>query len=60
MRPIGYSTGALALSDVERALAMLEGSSATAVELSALRISELRPLLRLQILGPAVFAQLQG
>ncbi|WP_437289413.1 hypothetical protein [Sorangium sp. So ce406] len=47
MRPIGYSTGALALSDVERALAMLEGSSATAVELSALRISELRPLLRL-------------
>ncbi|WP_434046066.1 MULTISPECIES: hypothetical protein [Sorangium] len=46
MRPIGYSTGALALSDVERALAMLEGSSATAVELSALRISELRPLLR--------------
>ncbi|MGK3996409.1 hypothetical protein [Sorangium sp. So ce1024] len=47
MRPIGYSTGALALSDVERALSMLEGSSATAVELSALRISELGPLLRL-------------
>ncbi|AUX40259.1 hypothetical protein SOCE26_016590 [Sorangium cellulosum] len=47
MRPIGYSTGALALSDVERALSMLEGSSATAVELSALRLSELGPLLRL-------------
>ena len=47
MRPVGYSTGALALSDVERALSMLEGSSATAVELSALRISELKPLLRL-------------
>ena len=47
MRPMGYSTGALALSDVERALSMLEGSSATAVELSALRISELKPLLRL-------------
>ncbi|XXT21858.1 hypothetical protein WME94_09890 [Sorangium sp. So ce429] len=44
---MGYSTGALALSDVERALSMLEGSSATAVELSALRISELKPLLRL-------------
>lgn len=47
MRPVGYSTGALALSDVERALAMLEGSTATAVELSALRISELAPLVRL-------------
>jgi sugar phosphate isomerase/epimerase len=47
MRPIGYSTGALALSDVERALSMLRGSGATAIELSALRISELRPLIAL-------------
>lgn len=52
MRPLGYSTGALALSDVERALAMLRESGAagvtgvTAIELSALRISELKPLLR--------------
>ncbi len=45
MRPVGFSTGALALGDVERALRMLEGSGATAVELSALRLHELAPLL---------------
>jgi hypothetical protein len=44
-RPIGFSTGAIAPGDVRRALAMLEGSGARAVELSALRLAELGPLL---------------
>lgn len=47
MRPIGFSTGALALGDTARALAMLQGSRTTAVELSALRLHELAPLLAL-------------
>ena len=47
MRPIGFSTGALALGDAARALAMLAGSRTTAVELSALRLPELAPLLAL-------------
>lgn len=47
MRPIGFSTGALALGDAAGALAMLQGSRTTAVELSALRLHELRPLLAL-------------
>lgn len=47
MRPIGYSTGALALSDVRGALAMLRGSRASAIELSALRMAELGPLLEM-------------
>ncbi|MCC6558933.1 MAG: hypothetical protein IT372_38895 [Polyangiaceae bacterium] len=42
---MGFSTGALALSDVGRALEMLAGSGATAVELSALRLHEVGPLL---------------
>jgi hypothetical protein len=37
MRPLGFSTGALAHGDFGRALAMLAGTSASAVELSALR-----------------------
>lgn len=41
MRPIGFSTGALAYGDFQRALMMLEGKSANAVELSALRTHEL-------------------
>ena len=44
MRAIGFSTGSLALSDVRRALEMVRGSPATAIELSALRDSELVPL----------------
>lgn len=44
MRPVGYSTGALALSDVRGALSMLRGSRASAIELSALRLAELGPL----------------
>ncbi len=45
MRPIGFSTGALALSDFRLALEELRGQRANAVELSALRYRELRPLL---------------
>lgn len=45
MRPIGFSTGALALADFQRALAMLKNvSDVSAVELSALRTHELAPL----------------
>lgn len=44
MRLVGYSTGALAPGDVPRALALLRGR-ARAVELSALRLAELEPLL---------------
>jgi len=43
-RPLGFSTGALALSDVRGALARLEGTGATAIELSALRLHEVEPL----------------
>ena len=45
MSPIGFSTGALALADVRSALDMLSRSELDAVELSALRQSELRPLI---------------
>src|SRR6266513_4699544 len=38
---IGFSTGALACGDFDRALRMLEGRSVNAVELSALRLHEL-------------------
>jgi sugar phosphate isomerase/epimerase len=44
MRPVGYSTGALAPGDVLRALSMLRGGEASAIELSALRLAELAPL----------------
>jgi hypothetical protein len=42
---IGYSTGAIAPGDVPAALSILAGSGAAAVELSALRLAELGPLL---------------
>jgi hypothetical protein len=45
MRTIGFSTGALAYADFRRGVAMLAGKDIHAVELSALRHSELRPLL---------------
>jgi hypothetical protein len=45
MRPIGFSTGALAYADFRRALRMLEHKEVQAVELSALREAELIPLL---------------
>jgi hypothetical protein len=46
MRPVGYSTGAIALGDFSHALAVLAARSLNAVELSALRMSEVEPLLR--------------
>lgn len=46
MHTIGYSTGALAGSDVHAALRMLAFRGTGAVELSALRSHELRPLLQ--------------
>ncbi len=44
MRPIGFSTGALARADFRRALDMLLARNITVVELSALRLSELQAL----------------
>jgi hypothetical protein len=46
MNPIGFSTGALALGDFRLALEYLRGKPLTAVELSALRVSELPLLLK--------------
>jgi hypothetical protein len=45
MRSIGYSTGAIALGDFSRALALLGAYNFHAVELSALRIAEVEPLI---------------
>jgi hypothetical protein len=45
MRPIGFSTGALAYADFRRGLAMTRSTMCAAVELSALRQAELFPLL---------------
>jgi hypothetical protein len=45
MRSIGFSTGALALSDFRLALEELQGQPVDSIELSALRYPELRPLL---------------
>lgn len=44
MRPIGFSSGALAKDDFRKGIALQEGSAFTAVELSALREPELEPL----------------
>jgi hypothetical protein len=55
MRPIGFSTGALALGDFKKALGMLRGFETKAVELSALRDHEVDglmaalPILNLQM-----------
>jgi len=46
MRTIGFSSGALAYADFRRGVAMLQGKDIHSVELSALRHSELGPLLR--------------
>jgi hypothetical protein len=46
MQPLGFSTGALALSDFRSALEMLKDQVVNAVELSAIREPELIPLLR--------------
>ncbi|HXJ41411.1 MAG TPA: hypothetical protein VNH18_19175 [Bryobacteraceae bacterium] len=45
MRRIGFSTGALARSDFRRALEMLDAGGVEVVELSALRLEELEPLI---------------
>jgi len=45
MRTIGFSSGALAYADFRRALDMLRGKSVRALELSALRECELKPML---------------
>jgi len=71
-RPIGFSTGALALGDLPRALELLrEHPSVTAVELSALRYDELPVLLALlpsldlrqfthiSVHAPSAFTQMQ-
>jgi sugar phosphate isomerase/epimerase len=44
MRPIGFSTGAVAYANFQSALALLAQTDTNAVELSALRPDELRPL----------------
>ena len=44
MRPIGFSTGALAYGDFRKGLAILRGKHTTTLELSALRENELAPL----------------
>lgn len=46
MRHYGFSTGAIAKDDVDAALGCLATTTATAVEFSALRLSELSPLLQ--------------
>lgn len=45
MQPLGYSTGALALSDFRKALEMLKDQPVSVIELSAIRKTELIPLL---------------
>jgi hypothetical protein len=45
MNRIGFSTGALALSDFRLALRMLQNTPCDAIELSALRQAELEPLI---------------
>ncbi len=45
MRPIGFSTGALAYADFRRGLEMTRSAGCRAVELSALRQGELLPML---------------
>jgi hypothetical protein len=45
VRPIGFSTGAIAYADFNRALELLRDEAVTCVELSALRFQEAHPLL---------------
>lgn len=45
MARLGFSTGAIALSDFRRALDILQTTDTDAIELSAIRFRELRPLL---------------
>lgn len=45
MAAIGYSTGAIALGDFSRAISLLDRHHLHAIELSALRINEVEPLI---------------
>ena len=45
MRPIGFSTGALAYADFRQGLTMVSSKGLASIELSALRQNELVPLL---------------
>src|SRR5580765_8091240 len=45
MRPIGFSTGALAYSDFRQGLSIIQAHNMKVVELSALRENELQPLI---------------
>lgn len=45
MRPIGFSTGAITLGDFRTGLEWTRAAGCSAVEISALRLSELFPLL---------------
>jgi hypothetical protein len=45
MRPLGFSTGAIAPSDVRRALSILHEMPISAIELSAIRVHELKPMM---------------
>ena len=45
MRPIGFSTGAIAFSDVRRAVNLLREIPVSAIELSAIRVHELEPMM---------------
>lgn len=45
MTNVGFSTGAIALDDFRRALNSLATYRTQAIELSALRLKELRPLI---------------
>jgi hypothetical protein len=45
MRPIGFSTGALALGDFDKGLALMADRRTSVIELSALREEELPPLM---------------
>jgi hypothetical protein len=71
MAQLGFSTGAIALSDFHRALNVLQATDTNAIELSALRFPELRPLLDelprldlrkysyVSIHAPSVFSQVE-
>lgn len=45
MRPIGFSTGALAYGDFRQGLSIIRNQNLKAIELSALRETELKPLI---------------
>ena len=45
MRPVGFSTGALARGDVFRGVEMITKNALRVVELSALRQNELQPII---------------